>query len=50
VLDELRAIIRAAAPEAQETISYNMPAFAQNGCVGRLAHPFKVRCCHRLTT
>jgi uncharacterized protein YdhG (YjbR/CyaY superfamily) len=31
VLDELRAIIRAAAPEAQETISYNMPAFAQNG-------------------
>jgi uncharacterized protein YdhG (YjbR/CyaY superfamily) len=31
VLDELRGIMRAAAPEAQETISYNMPAFAQNG-------------------
>ena len=31
VLDQLRAAIRAAAPEAEETISYNMPAFAQHG-------------------
>ena len=30
-LEELRAAIRAAAPEAEETISYNMPAFAQHG-------------------
>ena len=31
LLEQLRAAIRAAAPEAEETISYNMPAFAQNG-------------------
>lgn len=31
ILAELRAVIRAAAPEAVETISYQMPAFAQNG-------------------
>jgi uncharacterized protein YdhG (YjbR/CyaY superfamily) len=31
VLEQLRAAIRAAAPEAEETISYNMPAFAQHG-------------------
>src|SRR5579871_4828618 len=31
LLQELRAAIRAAAPEADETISYNMPAFAQHG-------------------
>jgi uncharacterized protein YdhG (YjbR/CyaY superfamily) len=31
VLDQLRAAIRAAAPEAEETISYNIPAFAQHG-------------------
>jgi len=31
VLAQLRAAIRAAAPEAEETISYNMPAFAQHG-------------------
>jgi uncharacterized protein YdhG (YjbR/CyaY superfamily) len=30
-LEEMRAIIKAAAPDATETISYNMPAFAQNG-------------------
>lgn len=30
-LREIRAAIRAAAPDAEETISYGMPAFAQNG-------------------
>jgi uncharacterized protein YdhG (YjbR/CyaY superfamily) len=30
-LQELRAVIKAAAPEAEEKISYQMPAFAQNG-------------------
>ncbi len=31
ILNELRAVIHAAAPQAVETISYLMPAFAQNG-------------------
>lgn len=31
VLEELRRTIKAAAPEAQETISYNMPTFTLNG-------------------
>ena len=31
LLMELRAVIRSAAPEAQEKISYKMPAFFQNG-------------------
>jgi uncharacterized protein YdhG (YjbR/CyaY superfamily) len=31
VLKQVRATIRAAAPEAEERISYQMPAFAQNG-------------------
>ena len=31
VLEELRATIRAAAPDAKETISYNMPTFTLNG-------------------
>jgi uncharacterized protein YdhG (YjbR/CyaY superfamily) len=31
VLQEMRATIHAAAPQAQETISYQMPAFAQKG-------------------
>ena len=31
VLEELRATIQAAAPEAKETISYNMPTFNLNG-------------------
>jgi uncharacterized protein YdhG (YjbR/CyaY superfamily) len=30
-LTEIRAIIKKAAPDAEEKISYNMPAFAQNG-------------------
>ena len=30
-LREMRAIIHAAAPEARETISYNMPAFTLHG-------------------
>jgi uncharacterized protein YdhG (YjbR/CyaY superfamily) len=31
VLEEIREIIRAAAPQAQEAISYSMPAFKLNG-------------------
>ncbi len=31
LLEQLRATIHAAAPEAEETISYSMPAFAQDG-------------------
>lgn len=31
VLEKLREVIRAAAPEAIEKISYRMPAFEQNG-------------------
>ena len=31
ILVELRAVIRAAAPEAEEKISYQMPTFALNG-------------------
>ena len=31
LLEDLRAIIRKAAPQAQETISYGMPAFKQDG-------------------
>jgi uncharacterized protein YdhG (YjbR/CyaY superfamily) len=31
VLEELRATIRAAAPDATETISYNIPTFTLNG-------------------
>jgi uncharacterized protein YdhG (YjbR/CyaY superfamily) len=30
-LQELRAVIKAAAPDAEEKISYQMPAFTQNG-------------------
>ena len=40
VLQELRATIRAAAPEAEERISYGMPAFFQNGILVYFA-PFK---------
>lgn len=32
-LDEMRAIIRAAAPDAEEKISYQIPTFAQNGII-----------------
>jgi uncharacterized protein YdhG (YjbR/CyaY superfamily) len=31
ILQELRQVIRETAPEAEEVISYNMPAFKQNG-------------------
>ncbi len=31
ILQELRAIIKSAAPDAQEKISYQMPTFAQKG-------------------
>ena len=31
VLKEMRKIIKGAAPDAEEVISYNMPAFSQNG-------------------
>lgn len=31
ILEEIRATIRAAAPEASESISYGMPAFKLNG-------------------
>ena len=31
ILKELRAIIKAAAPDAEEKISYQLPAFFQNG-------------------
>ena len=31
VLEEFRRVIRESAPEAEETISYGMPAFKQNG-------------------
>ena len=31
LLQQIRATIHKAAPEAEETISYNMPAFKQNG-------------------
>jgi uncharacterized protein YdhG (YjbR/CyaY superfamily) len=31
ILSQIRAVIHAAAPQAQEKISYQMPAFHQNG-------------------
>jgi uncharacterized protein YdhG (YjbR/CyaY superfamily) len=31
ILEKIRGTIRGAAPEAEELISYRMPAFAQNG-------------------
>jgi uncharacterized protein YdhG (YjbR/CyaY superfamily) len=31
ILQELRQVIKESAPEAEETISYQMPAFKQNG-------------------
>ena len=32
ILREIRRVIRAAAPEAEERISYRMPAFEQGAC------------------
>lgn len=43
VLKKLRAIIRAAAPEAVEVISYKMPAFRLNGMLVYFA-AFKDHC------
>jgi uncharacterized protein YdhG (YjbR/CyaY superfamily) len=37
ILEELRRAIRESAPEAEETISYQMPAFKLNGIVVWLA-------------
>jgi len=31
ILEQLRATIKSAAPEAEETISYNIPTFTMNG-------------------
>jgi uncharacterized protein YdhG (YjbR/CyaY superfamily) len=31
LLEQIRAVIKTAAPQAEEVISYNMPAFRQNG-------------------
>lgn len=39
-LDHLRAVIRKAAPDATEKISYNMPGFFDNGVICWMA-PFK---------
>jgi Uncharacterized conserved protein len=33
LLQEIRGVIREAAPKAEETISYNMPAFKQDGAL-----------------
>ena len=37
VLEQVRATIRKAAPEAQEVISYRMPAFKQHGILAYFA-------------
>jgi uncharacterized protein YdhG (YjbR/CyaY superfamily) len=31
-LEKLRQVIKAAAPKAEEVISYGMPGYKQNGC------------------
>jgi uncharacterized protein YdhG (YjbR/CyaY superfamily) len=31
ILEQIRQVVRSAAPDAQETISYQIPAFKQNG-------------------
>jgi uncharacterized protein YdhG (YjbR/CyaY superfamily) len=43
LLNRLRKTIRAAAPKAEETISYRMPAFRQNGILVYFA-AFKDHC------
>jgi uncharacterized protein YdhG (YjbR/CyaY superfamily) len=40
ILQEIRAIVREEAPDAEERISYRMPAFFQNGAIVYFA-PFK---------
>lgn len=42
-LDKVRKSIRAAAPKAEETISYGMPAYKQNGMIAFFAG-FKNHC------
>lgn len=37
VLDQLRNVIKEAAPEAEEVMSYGMPAFRQNGIIAYYA-------------
>lgn len=37
ILEEIRAAIRKAAPDAEETISYKMPAYKLNGAVAYFA-------------
>lgn len=37
ILEKIRATIREAAPEAEETISYQMPTFKQNGILVHFA-------------
>lgn len=37
ILEKVRATIRQVAPEAKETISYQMPAFKQHGILGYFA-------------
>ena len=40
VLRRIREVVRAAAPDAQEAISYRMPAFRQNGvCSATIRFP-----------
>lgn len=42
-LEKLRSVIKAAAPKAEETISYGIPAYRQNGMIAYFAG-FKNHC------
>lgn len=42
-LEKLRSVIKAAAPKAEETISYGIPAYKQNGMIAYFAG-FKNHC------
>jgi hypothetical protein len=48
ILEKIRSTIRSAAPAAQETISYNIPAFTQNGTLVYFA-AFKISKASRQT-